>query len=164
MFYNIYGGRYRHADASSTLTDCLWVNALVVGWNTTDSNCTRRMLLSHWRVASFLDLESLEPATLSVWCHRAQCCQSSERGPWHVRLKRDCHHVGGSHTFNYCPSRNMMFKISTTRMCAQSTAEGITNVSWVTLWYTHTVPEGLWDISPTYLLQNQLERRSLNGS
>jgi hypothetical protein len=47
LVYN-YGGRYRWADTSPTLTDCLWFNALVVGWNITDSNCTRRMLLFHW--------------------------------------------------------------------------------------------------------------------
>jgi hypothetical protein len=54
-----YGGRYRCADTSPTLTDCLWfLHWLFVGTQRT-RNCTRRMLLSHWRVASFLDLASL---------------------------------------------------------------------------------------------------------
>jgi hypothetical protein len=31
----MYGGRYQWVDTSPTLADCLWFNALVVGWNTT---------------------------------------------------------------------------------------------------------------------------------
>jgi hypothetical protein len=62
-----YGGRYRCADTSPTLTDCLWfLHWLFVGTQRT-MNCTRRMLLFNWRVASFLDLAHwMEPATLSV--------------------------------------------------------------------------------------------------
>jgi hypothetical protein len=58
------------------------VFTLVVGWKTTDSNCTRRMILSHWRVASFFVL-----ACDAVSVTRPSPC---------ARLPH--HHVGGSHT------------------------------------------------------------------
>jgi hypothetical protein len=59
--------RYWWADTAPTLTDCLWFMHWLFVETQQTPNCTRRMLLSHWRVASFLDLVSLEPATLSVW-------------------------------------------------------------------------------------------------
>jgi hypothetical protein len=78
--YKDLWGRYRCADTSPTLTDCLWFLRTALGvvrgtqWI---PNCTRWFLLSNWRVASFLDLTSLEPATLPVW--------------WDHRLVRGCH-------------------------------------------------------------------------
>jgi hypothetical protein len=79
LYYPI-GGGIDGVDTAPTLTDCLWLlrTALKVVLRTQRiRNCTRWFLLSDSRVASFLDLASLEPV-MSVWCQRAQCCQSSE--------------------------------------------------------------------------------------